>query len=195
MKILLTLLALVLSSSVIAQDISDYEIEGINVGDSLLDFLSVTEIQKYTKHNYYPGSDKRFLTVEFYKGDTEIIKKYDALQIIFKNNDKNFIIYGLTAAYFLENMSQCIEETNQIIKGLEISIKDYEKIEIDFIHPRDTSGESIVKGYDYNLSLYDYIQVACYDWSDEMQYSDNLRIEISHSEFTIWRDDYYYGEN
>ena len=195
MKTFLTLLTLVLSSSVIAQDISDYEIEVINVGDSLLDFLSKIEIQEYTKHNYYPGSDKRFLTVEFYKGDTEIIKKYDALQIIFKNNDKNFIIYGLTAAYFLENMSQCIEETNQIIKGLEISIKDYEKIEIDFIHPRDTSGKSIVKGYDYNLSLYDFIQVACYDWSDEMQYSDNLRIEISHSEFTIWRDDYYYGKN
>ena len=133
MKIFLTLLTLVLSSSVIAQDISDYEIEGINVGDSLLDFLSKIEIQEYTKHNYYPGSDKRFLTVEFYKGDTDIIKKYDALQIIFKNNDKNFIIYGLTAAYYFENMPQCIEEINQIIKGLEISIRDYEKTEIDWL--------------------------------------------------------------
>ena len=195
MKNLVTLFVLLLSSSLIAEDISDYEIEGINVGDSLLDFLSKTQIQKYTRHEYYPGSDKKFLTVEFYKGDTEIIKKYDALQIIFKNNDKNFIIYGLTAAYYFENMSQCIEEITQIIKGLEISIRDYEKTEIDYKHPRDASGKSIVKGYDYNLSLYDYIQVACYDWSDEMGYWDNLRIEISHSDFTIWRDDYYYGEN
>ena len=80
-------------------------------------------------------------------------------------------------------MSQCIEEINQIIKGLEISIRDYET-EIDYKHPRDASGKSIVKGYDYNLSIYDYIQVACYDWSDEMEYWDNLRIEISHSDFT-----------
>ena len=53
MKILLTPFILFISSSLFAEDISDYEIEGINVGDSLLDFLSKTQIQKYTRHEYY----------------------------------------------------------------------------------------------------------------------------------------------
>ena len=50
MKKLLTLLfsLFVLSStSVFADDISDFEIEGITIGDSLLDYMSEDEIQEY----------------------------------------------------------------------------------------------------------------------------------------------------
>ena len=46
MKILITLFALFFSSLVIAEDISDFEIEGMSVGDSLLDYMSEEEIKK-----------------------------------------------------------------------------------------------------------------------------------------------------
>ena len=44
MKILLTLFVLLFSASVVAEDISDFEIEGIGLGVSLLDFFSEKEI-------------------------------------------------------------------------------------------------------------------------------------------------------
>ena len=44
MKTLLTLFVLFFSSSVVAEDISDFEIEGISIEDSLLDYMSVEEI-------------------------------------------------------------------------------------------------------------------------------------------------------
>ena len=39
MKKTLIILVLLFSSSVIAEDISDFEIEGMSIGDSLLDLL------------------------------------------------------------------------------------------------------------------------------------------------------------
>ena len=44
MKILLTFFVLFFSSSVVADDISDFEIEGISIGDSLLDYMTEDEI-------------------------------------------------------------------------------------------------------------------------------------------------------
>ena len=44
MKILLTLFVLFFSSLLFAEDISDFEIEGMSIGDSLLDYMSEDEI-------------------------------------------------------------------------------------------------------------------------------------------------------
>ena len=49
MKTLLTIFVLLFSSSVVAEDISDYQIEGISIGDSLLDYFSEDEIIKNIK--------------------------------------------------------------------------------------------------------------------------------------------------
>ena len=44
MKTLLTLLVLFFSSSVVAEDISDFEIEGFSIGDDLLNHFTEEEI-------------------------------------------------------------------------------------------------------------------------------------------------------
>ena len=61
MKFFLTLFVLLFSSSVVADDISDFEIEGISIGDSLLDYMSEEEIiseidknkKRLTRHIYF----------------------------------------------------------------------------------------------------------------------------------------------
>ena len=52
MKTLLTLFVLLFSSSVFADDISDFEIEGISIGDSLLEHLSEEIILSEIKTNF-----------------------------------------------------------------------------------------------------------------------------------------------
>ena len=44
MKIILTFFVLLFSSSVVAEDIADFQIEGMSVGDSLLDYFKEEEI-------------------------------------------------------------------------------------------------------------------------------------------------------
>ena len=52
MKIFLTLIVLLFSSLVVADDISDFQIEGISVGDSLLDYFSINQIKDNTINLY-----------------------------------------------------------------------------------------------------------------------------------------------
>ena len=60
MKILLTLFVLLFSSSMFADDISDFQIEGMSIGDSALDFFSKVDIIKNSK-SYY--KNKKFTPV------------------------------------------------------------------------------------------------------------------------------------
>ena len=60
MRIFLTVLILIFSlqSWTKADDIRDFEIEGISIGDSLLDYYSKEDIESRIKNNpyYYPNS-------------------------------------------------------------------------------------------------------------------------------------------
>ena len=67
MKTLLTLFVLLFSSSVVAEDISDFQIEGMSVGNSLLDYFSEDEIKKGSIRNY-PGE-------KFYEIDLKLLRE------------------------------------------------------------------------------------------------------------------------
>ena len=86
MRVFLTVLVLIFSlqSWTKAEDISDFEIEGIGIGDSLLDFFSINEIESRIVKEYYKyKSDKKFVAAEFYdKPFFEIYK--DGIQIHIK---------------------------------------------------------------------------------------------------------------
>ena len=56
MRVLIAVLFLIFSFTSLsnADDVRDFQIEGISIGDSVLDFYTEIEINK----NYYPGSNK-----------------------------------------------------------------------------------------------------------------------------------------
>ena len=91
MKILLTLFVLFFSSSVFAEDYikSKYEIEGMSLGDSLLDYYSENEIKNNYIDVYSYKKDKTFFMVGLETTrEGYDFKKYDVVQIELKNNDK-----------------------------------------------------------------------------------------------------------
>ena len=71
MKTLLTLFVLLFSTSVFADNISDFEIEGISIGDSLLDYFSEEEIIEQIKETRYMYE---YLTDEF--GEVYLYKEF-----------------------------------------------------------------------------------------------------------------------
>ena len=74
MKILLTLFVLFFSSSVVAEDISDFQIEGMSIGDSLLDYLSEEKILKQINNPEVSYDDRNP------PGKYSEIYKYDGLK-------------------------------------------------------------------------------------------------------------------
>ena len=118
MKILLLIFILTLGfqSLTKADDIRDFEIEGMSIGDSVLDYFNVSVIKKYTYDNFYnyKKDNKRFLAVQF---DDIRLKQYDYLTLHIKNKDKKYIIYEISGAMSYENeIEKCHTEKNIIIE-------------------------------------------------------------------------------
>ena len=114
MKRLLLILILTLSfqSWSKADDISDFQIEGMSIGDSLLKFMTKKKVEK-NDLQYYP-SDSKFYTVKY----TGNIKDYDAIEIMLKRNDKNFKIYMIRAGIFIKNLKECQELRDNIVREI-----------------------------------------------------------------------------
>ena len=90
MKKTLILFVLLFSSFVFAEDISDFEIEGMSIGDSLLEYFSEEIILNSIMD--YDYADDEFYQLLLLKKNNNF-KVYEALQINLKTNDKNYIIY------------------------------------------------------------------------------------------------------
>ena len=62
MKTLLTLFVLLFSSTAVADDISDFQIEGMSIGDSLLKHYDKNEILLFEKQ-YSEFNNRKFYTI------------------------------------------------------------------------------------------------------------------------------------
>ena len=101
MKFLLTLFVLLFSSSVLAEDILDFEIEGMSIFDSLLDYFSEEEILNGSVTNY-PNSNK-FFDIGFLTINKNTKSNYDAYIFSVKKNDSEYKIFNLRGVKFYEN--------------------------------------------------------------------------------------------
>ncbi len=156
-----------------ADDIRDFQIEGISIGDSLLDYYSKSKIKKNTLKTEYPKSNA-MKRVRFNLVD----KAYEGVMIHYKKNDNKFIIYGILGGIEFKNFNNCYKTSKKISKEIEglfpnTKVNYYEKK-----HAADKSGKSTNKGYTYWLTDQSFINVACYDWSPKMGFKDHLRVEI-----------------
>ena len=163
-----------------ADDIRDFEIEGISIGDSALDYFSESEIKK-NKKNWY--RDKKFYGVEI-KTKSE---KFDILQFHFKTGDKRYIIQSVGGLIFFKNdIMNChaLKKTvNNDIKNLFIKARVSDKGKRK--HDADMLGKSFTYDTFYFLKNGN-VFAGCYDWSKKMKYIDNFRLMANTNEIDKW---------
>ncbi|MDC0627165.1 hypothetical protein OAO99_01190 [Candidatus Pelagibacter sp.] len=183
MKRLLLILILTLSfqSLTKADDIREFEIEGISIGDSLLDFFNEDEILK-NDGNYY--SKKKFVTTVFNKHRK--IKNYDWLQISYKRNDSKYIIYSIDGVIeFKKNYKACLKKKDIVVNELS-TLFDKNNTRIDKgKHRADKSGKSTYENLIFELDGGHQVVVSCLDWSKafEKKYFDHMKVWVNHTEF------------
>ncbi len=173
-----------------ADDIRDFEIEGMSIGDSLLDYVS-KEFINDDKGNIYPGQD--IYTTVLIKKPT--FETYDAVQVDLKNNDKKFLIRGLGGfIYYLDNIEDCYSKQKEI--SLEISkvLKDAVKQIDNGKHPGDETGKSTYSRISFFLkadSNKAEIEIVCFDNSKEYLYDDKMTVVFYSEEFGGFLSKYY----
>ena len=166
-----------------ADDISDFEIEGMSIGDSLLDYFSEEEIKnartyKY-KNNKFIGADLWFKNVE----------QYEIVQIYYKPS-KEYIISSVVGAIFFKDINNCYKKKDEIVADLSKSLEDFKKIDHGTFPAReDETGKSTMTAVVFKLKNGE-AGVTCSNYSSEFKiknnYTDNIRVDISTKEFSDW---------
>ena len=164
-----------------ANDISDFEIHGISVGDSLLKFVSKDKIENQKKV-WYPV--KEYFVINF--PDFNNSEEYDALTISLKKNDNNYEIKAIGGTLFYQkNIEECYSKKDQIVKDLSSLFKNStQKKDLGtFKLSADTSGKSNASTVNFYFKNNSLISVQCKDWSEEFKSWDRLKVTIVSKEY------------
>ena len=180
MKRLLLILILTFSFQTLskADDISDFEIEGMSIGDSALDFFSEAKI-KSSKRNYYRNND---FSVSEININGEL---YKTIHISYKTGDDKYLMKGISATILYQyNIKDCYEKKDEITKEISSVFDKIKPIDGGKVkHQQDKSGKSTLSNVLFHFESGDLIMVSCYDWSKKMNYIDHLRISFRTKNF------------
>ena len=170
-----------------ADDISEFEIEGMSIGDSLLDFFSKEEIKE---NKYFLYDTKKFATIS--KGK-ELLTVYDYMQLNFNNNDNKYIIKSVEGHInYTKNIKDCYKKKDEITLEVSDLFSNASKEKYSGTHQADESGESIVEAIHFLFVDNSQIRIACIDWSKQVNHSDYLLIAINSSQFQYYLDNEAY---
>tara|TARA_B100001059_G_C17630164_1_gene473999 strand:+ start:46 stop:621 length:576 start_codon:yes stop_codon:yes gene_type:complete len=157
-----------------ADDIKDFQIAGMSIGDSALDFFTKKEINNNKSYMY---NNKKY-AASYQDLENNI---YEGVQFEFKDNDDRFLIKSLGGKIFYKNINNCYAKEEMIVKSLTKIFKNKSEYKDHGIskHQADSSGKS--KGTWHTFFLDDgsgHISIECMDWDKEMNYSDSLKVSI-----------------
>ena len=146
-----------------ANDIRDFEIEGIGIEDSLLDFFSEEKIINSEK-TIYPGS-KNFYTIHIVVDS----QNYDQISIGVKNNDKNYTVYNIAGDKFYEqNPKNCLPQMENVVNQFDEDFKTASKDEYRYTYTSLAKGKSYAEIVDYNFPNNSAIRVWCSFYTKEV---------------------------
>ena len=183
-KTLLTLFVLLFSSSVFADDISDYEIEGMSIGDSLLNYISKEKILKEFEigKDDYHWTDNKFSDVYIYK-ETEV---YEYISATVKKNDDEYIIHGIRGMIDYQDINKCFKKQKEIVDELSSIFKNTKKSKKEFQSSADSTGQSMVYANYFIFSSGDEVEVTCYTFSEHVDSPEGLDVGFATKEFVNW---------
>ena len=174
-----------------ADDIRDFQIEGMSIGDSLLNYMTINEIQS-NKRNYVPNTSKYYVT------SFNNLKKYDTLDIYLKRNDNKYIVRSLIGFVFLD-FQKCKIKLDSVSKEIDQLFSNIKKVDLGLVnHNYDKTGNS--KEYQITYLINndyddDHIRIQCTDWSSkitkEKNWGDSFNIGAYSKEILKWFRDGY----
>ena len=190
LSLYLFLLLFTLQTPSLADDIRDFQIEGMSIGDGLLDYFSEKEINNFLNYDDLP-SDMKFRISEFYSKEDMKMDVYDVMQIYYKPEDKKFILHGVVGSIFCSNKNEtkCKKTYKNIVSNISSTFENLKGKETTFKHFDDKSGKSIVTAYFFHVNN-GTISIKYTDWSNKVKWSDNVSVEALTTEVINWSDDY-----
>jgi len=200
-KLLLLLFSLFFlsSPSVFADDISDFQIEGISIGDSLLDYMTEDEILKEIELNkddyYFLNEPNKYVEIYLFKD----FPTYSFVSIFIENNSSNKYLTNKNDKYiiqstrgfiiFIEDHNSCILKRDEITETFSEMFPNAEKWDAIFPKSDDPSGKSIMDAINIVIEG-GSVQVACSSYDEtyriKKNYTEGLSVVIRPKKIANW---------
>ena len=189
MKKLLGILVLglmFLSASSYADDIRDFQIEGMSIGDSLLDYMTKQEIENEIKLGSFSITDKKFQRIFKFTGTFD---EYEYVAAVVKPKDPKYIIYAISGMLNIPDPKVCLKKQKEIVKELSSIFKDAKITRGERPSAYDETGESKVIGVSFKLKT-GFVTVVCYDFAEHMKKPSGLDVSLENKEYRKWLSQY-----
>ena len=193
MKKLSTYLFLILfsfSAPSFADDISDFEIEGMSIGDSLLDYFSKSEIENARNYDNFP-SDMKYRIIDIKLKN----KFYDEIQFYYIPDDKKFIVQSLNGRKGHNNINDCYNQKQEVEEELSGQFKNAKiNKQRKLKHSDDPTGNST-----YTITFFNFeknkgrANISCYDmYRTKTKKRDVfIAVSIQSQQVSAWIDNNY----
>ena len=187
MKQVLTLIILVFSfqSWIYANEINDFEIGGISLGQSLLKYVNKNQIGSIKDEEQY--SNDKYIRYDISKILT--IKGFDLVNVMTKKVDTKYIIEGISAGVYYDKLEECLDLKDEMEKNVESILEANQKQDTEFPTKQDSTGESIVYGVQYYTKPYpsnESIMINCYHMSERSNIRRALRISVNTNDYAYF---------
>ena len=171
----------------LADDIKDFEIEGISIGDSLLKYYAKEDIIN-APITHYPSGNKDFKEITILSKKSE---KYEAFGFAIKNKDNSYKIYQMKGMLEFNNrFEECMQERDLIVKEIsEITSEKNKKVYVNNF--RNSVGDSKAHIVDFIFNN-GKIRVWCTKWDRNNErvkaedWADTLNVDASTLEYLKW---------
>jgi len=163
-----------------ADDVRDFQIEGMSLGDSALDYFTEEEIENSKEDYYKDYKPEKFIAIEVTFRNFEV---YDAIQFGVKKRDKKYIIYYLKGMIdYTKNIDDCYKKQIEVDKELSELFTNFKMTRSN--HKLPDGGT--VKSINYWFPSGDLAEIDCYDFNDDKGWIDHIRIGIKTKEVNDW---------
>ena len=168
-----------------AENVNEFEISGIGIGDSLLNHFTEREVLSARNYDEYPSDMKfRIIDIDMRLKDS----KYDSIQFYYKPSDKAYIVQSLNGRRAFKGFNNCLNEQKKIRNELINLFKNAKMSDSGILkHMDDPSGNSIYEGTYFDLGKNKgYANTTCYKMRYGTKYDVFSTVSIQTEEIYNW---------
>jgi hypothetical protein len=162
-------------------DIRDFQIEGMSIGDSALEFFTKDEFDNALKAIY---PDDAYITLEFRNIESKI---YDYVSFSYKKNDKNYITVAVSGGKYFDNkIKDCHKTQDEVYEEFKKIFPNGESFDDRIVDLKGLNGKIGTSRQSYiKLIEGGFAAVQCYDY-DEKSRMNNMRVNLYSEIYNYW---------
>ena len=166
-----------------AEDIRDFEINGMSVGDSAIKHIDEKLIQS---NKSYMWENKKYAS---YAAVSQNNNEYSNYQIFFLDNDPKYVIQYLSGFNYIKNLNDCDKIKKKLVSKIKNLVPDTYFIDYgEVAHPGDETGKSLATKVSFKFKDNSEIMVTCTVFSKHYKkiwdVGDTLSVSAHSSIFT-----------